>query len=62
MDISGIVQAISSVGFPIVMCIYVTHYMQTEQKDMRDAITKLEIAIMKLTERMGNGDDHKAGI
>lgn len=56
MDTNAVMQAVASVGFPVAMCIYLTHYMQTEQKEMREAITKLEIAILSLTERINKDD------
>lgn len=60
---NAIIQAISSVGFPIVMSVILLYYIakQTEAHEKEttktmEAINKLEIAITKLTERIGGGD------
>lgn len=60
MDAQTILTAISTVGFPIVMCAALFWYMtvqnkshQEETSSMKEAITKLEIAITKLCEKLG---------
>lgn len=64
MDIGNISSIISSVGFPIVMCIIMFEYLQKESENhreetssLKDAITKLEEAIITLTERMNKGEE-----
>lgn len=59
MGAQDITTAISTLGFPICMCAALFWYMikqnelhQTESKEMRDCIDKLENAITKLTERL----------
>ena len=59
MDASGILQAITSVGFPIVACCalfwqnyQLNAYHRQESAEMREAISKLEIAVTKLTEAL----------
>lgn len=54
-----IVNAIGSIGFPIVMSLMLFYYMTkqqeshlTESKEMRDAINSLEVAITKLTDNL----------
>lgn len=56
-----LIQAISTVGFPIVMCAALFWYMITqgkqhkeETKGLQDAITELKIAITKLVEHFSN--------
>jgi len=53
MDITAITQAISSLGFPIFISIYLIHYMEEEQKGMKETIEDLREAITILTERLG---------
>lgn len=62
-----IVTAISTVGFPIVMCGALFWYMikqnemhQTESREMKDAINALKIAIVQLTERITKEDENNA--
>lgn len=64
MDVGNISSIISSVGFPIVMCIIMFEYLQKESENhreetasLKDAITKLEVAIVTLTERMNKGEE-----
>lgn len=59
---NAIIQAISSVGFPIVMSIALLYYMTQQTKaheeettKIMEAINKLEVAITRLTERIGGG-------
>lgn len=59
-----IVTAISTVGFPIVMCGALFWYMikqnemhQTDSREMKDAINALKIAIIQLTERITKEDE-----
>lgn len=60
MNANDIMTAISTLGFPVCMCgalfwymIKQNEYHQNESREMRDAINKLEEAIVKLTERLG---------
>lgn len=59
MDITNLSQLISTVGFPVVMCGALLYYLMkiseqhaTESKEMRDAITALQVAITELTENL----------
>ena len=59
MEVQTIIQAISTVGFPIVMCIALLYYMNENEKRFRDELDKLSSAIhnnttvmTKLLERM----------
>lgn len=60
MDANTFVTVVSSLGFPICMCGALFWYMvkqneqhETESKEMREAISKLEVAIVKLTDKLG---------
>lgn len=60
MDVNSFIQVISTLGFPICMCAALFWYMikqneqhEQESKEMRDAINKLEIAITRLTDKIG---------
>lgn len=64
MDANTISSIISQVGFPVAMCCALFWYMTEQNKahseestTMRDAITKLELAITKLTERLGGAKE-----
>ena len=59
MDFNAITQIISSVGFPIAMCVYVMYTMQkqteshkTEIDELRKTIENNTVAIVKLVERL----------
>ena len=65
MDVNFFIQAISTLGFTICMCAALFWYMikqneqhEQESKEMRDAINKLEIAITRLTDKIG-GENHE---
>lgn len=53
MDITNL---IGSVGFPIVMSLYLIYFMQNEQKSMRDTIAELKEAIIVLTDKIASID------
>lgn len=60
MTVNDIITIIQSVGFPVVMCGALFWYMisQTkehvaESKDMHEAINALNVAITKLTDKLG---------
>lgn len=64
MDITSITQIISSVGFPIVACLYMAYVNnqqgqrhQSEMDKVTEAITELKVAITTLNERL-RGDDN----
>lgn len=65
--VQEVVTAISTVGFPIVMCGALFWYMikqnemhQTESREMKDAINALKIAIVQLTEQITKEDENNA--
>ena len=62
MAVNDIISLIQSVGFPVVMCGALFWYMisQTkehaaESKEMREAISALNVAITKLTDKLDKG-------
>lgn len=59
MDLNTITQIISSVGFPIAMCVYIMYTMQkqteshkTEIDELRKTIENNTVAIVKLIEKL----------
>lgn len=59
MDFNAITQIISSVGFPIAMCLYIMYTMQkqtethkTEIDELRKTIENNTVAIVKLIEKL----------
>jgi len=57
-----IVTAISTVGFPIVMCILIFYYMEKETEShkqevdgLKEVLTDLKISITQLTDKIGRG-------
>lgn len=60
MDMTGIVQMISSVGFPIVMCIILFNYVKETQAELTKAVNSLTTMVGELRdeiERMYKGVD-----
>lgn len=59
MDVNAITTIISTVGFPIAMCVYMIYAMQkinenhtTEIDNLRQAIENNTIAVVKLVEKL----------
>lgn len=52
MDANMFMNMVGSMGFPIVMCIYLVHFMETEQKEMRNTLGDLRASIDHLTSHM----------
>lgn len=59
MTVNDIISVIQSVGFPVVMCgalfcymISLTKAHAAESKEMREAISALNVAITKLTDKL----------
>lgn len=57
-----VVTAISTVGFPIVMCILIFYYMEKESEShkqevdgLKEVLTELKISITQLTDKIGGG-------
>ena len=56
MDANAILQAIGSIGFPIVMCLILMKYVKTTQDKLIEAIQNLTLAVKRL-ETLIEGDD-----
>ena len=59
-----VVTAISTVGFPIVMCILIFYYMEKEAEShkqevdgLKEVVTDLKISITQLTDKIGGGKE-----
>lgn len=59
-----VITAISTVGFPIVMCILIFCYMEKESEShkqevdgLKEVLTDLKISIVKLTDKIGGGKE-----
>lgn len=59
-----VVTAISTVGFPIVMCILIFYYMEKESEShkqevdgLKEVLTDLRISITQLTDKIGGGKE-----
>ena len=55
MDASWIQTIISSVGFPIAMCIMLCYYIFKVQSKLTDAIMELTQMIKELNQRLADG-------
>lgn len=63
MDVSAIIQAISTVGFPIVMCLLFMYYIKYINDQHKDEIDKLSqsvnnntLVMQKLLDKLGGGN------
>ena len=63
MDVSAIIQAISTVGFPIVMCLLFMYYIKYINDQHKDEIDKLSqslnnntLVMQKLLDKLEGGD------
>ena len=59
-----VVTAISTVGFPIVMCILIFYYIKKEEEShkqevdgLKEVLTDLKISITQLTDKIGGGKE-----
>lgn len=59
-----VVTAISTVGFPIVMCILIFYYMEKESEShkqevdgLKEVLTDLKISITQLTDKLRGGKE-----
>lgn len=66
MDVNVIVQAIGTVGFPIVACIYMAYIHNEseirhskERQEMTEAINRNTMVIEIIKDRLSIGDDEK---
>lgn len=52
MDANAIMQAISNLGFPVVMVLIMAWYIYKQQSELTDAVNKLTVMIEKFTTRL----------
>lgn len=57
MDYNSVVQAIGSVGFPIVACIGLFWMINTTMKEFTASIDRLNESILKLITIIGGGEN-----
>lgn len=57
MNYQDLVQAISTVGFPIVCCCALFWMINTTMKELKNAIVGLTQSITLMNDRMGHGND-----
>lgn len=57
MNYQELVQAISTVGFPIVCCCALFWMINTTMKELKDAIAGLTQSITLMNDRMEHGND-----
>jgi len=56
MDYNSIIQAIGSVGFPIVACIGLFWMVNTTMKEFTATVDRLNESIIKLTTKIDGGE------
>ena len=59
-----VVTAVSTVGFPIVMCVIIFYYMERESEShkqevngLKEVLNDLKISIVQLTDKIGGGKE-----
>lgn len=57
MDVQTISQLISTVGFPIAVCIYMAWDRHTSQADMKQALDNNTVALNRILEHMRKEDN-----
>lgn len=57
MNYQELVQAISTVGFPIVCCCALFWMINTTMKELKDAIAGLTQSITLMNDKMGHGNE-----
>lgn len=57
MELEGIVSVISSIGFPIVACIFMWRYINTTMKEFTMTMQKNTSMLEKLYELIGKKED-----
>lgn len=57
MELEGIVSIISSIGFPIVACIFMWRYINTTMKEFTMTMQKNTSMLEKLYELIGKKED-----
>jgi len=57
MNYQELIQAISTVGFPIVCCCALFWMINTTMKELKDVIAGLTQSITLMNDRMGHGNE-----
>ena len=57
MNYQDLVQAISTLGFPIVCCCALFWMINTTMKELKDVIASLTQSITLMNDRMGHGNE-----
>lgn len=57
MTVQDITTTISTVGFPIVMCLIMAWYFYKRDQTMTDALSKLTVAVNKLCAKLGGEEE-----
>lgn len=57
MTVQDITTTISTVGFPIVMCLIMAWYFYKRDQTMTDALSKLTAAVNKLCAKIGGEEE-----
>ena len=57
MELEGIVSVISSIGFPIIACIFMWRYINTTMKEFTMTMQKNTSMLEKLYELIGKKED-----
>lgn len=62
MDANAILQAIGSIGFPIVMCLILMKYVSTTQDKLIEAIQSLTLAVKRLETIIEEGTENDSTV
>lgn len=57
MDFNAVIQAISTVGFPIVCVIYLIYFQNKILKELQDTINTNSLTVQKLVDKLDVIDD-----
>lgn len=61
MTVQDITTIISTVGFPIVMCLLMAWYFYKRDQTMADALSNLTVAVNKLCAKLEGEEDNNEG-
>lgn len=61
MDANAIMQAISNLGFPVVMVLIMAWYIYKQQSELTAAVNQLTVMIEKLTTRLDEIEKERRG-
>lgn len=61
MDANAIMQAISNLGFPVVMVLIMAWYIYKQQSELTAAVNQLTVMIEKWTTRLDENEKERRG-